>query len=91
MIHTAKGEPKIVPRCTLPLTAARRVDLVVTEMAVVEPTQEGLVLRERAPGVSVEEICAATAARLIVGADVPVMALGPAGNHRQDARSGVRE
>jgi acetate CoA/acetoacetate CoA-transferase beta subunit len=77
MIHSARGEPKIVPRCTLPLTAARRVDLVVTEMAVIEPTGEGLVLRERGPGVSVGEILAATAARLIAQEDVPEMELGP--------------
>lgn len=76
MIHTAKGEPKIVPRCTLPLTAARRVDLVVTEMAVIEPTDEGLVLRERGPGVSVEEILAATAARLIEQNNILEMELG---------------
>ncbi len=77
MIHSAKGAPKIVPRCTLPLTAARRISLIVTEMAVIEPTDEGLALRERGPGVSVEAILAATSARLIVGADVPEMALAP--------------
>ena len=77
MIHTARGEPKIVHRCTLPLTAARRVDLVVTEMAVIEPTDQGLVLRERGPGVSVDEIRAATGARLIVQGEVPEMELGP--------------
>ena len=87
MIHSAKGEPKIVPACTLPLTAARRVDLVVTELAVIEPTAEGLVLRERGPGVSIDQIRAATSARLIVGGDVPEMELGPqsalSGNQRQ--------
>ena len=76
MIHTARGEPKIVPRCTLPLTAARRIDLVVTEMAVIEPTAEGLVLRERGPGVAVDDIRAATAARLMVEGDVREMNLG---------------
>ncbi|PJN94962.1 succinyl-CoA--3-ketoacid-CoA transferase, partial [Amaricoccus sp. HAR-UPW-R2A-40] len=45
MVHAAKGEPKIVPECTLPLTAARRVTLIVTEMALIEPTDAGLVLR----------------------------------------------
>ncbi len=75
MIHAAKGDPKIVPACTLPLTAARRVSLVVTEMAVIEPTAAGLVLRERAPGVSLDAIRAATAARLIVEAEVPEMTL----------------
>jgi acetate CoA/acetoacetate CoA-transferase beta subunit len=75
MVHTAKGAPKIVPECTLPLTAARRVSWIVTEMALIEPTEAGLVLRERGPGVSVEEIRAATTARLIVEGDVPEMAL----------------
>jgi acetate CoA/acetoacetate CoA-transferase beta subunit len=74
MVHAAKGEPKIVPECTLPLTAARRVTLIVTEMALIEPTDAGLVLRERGPGVSVEAVLAATAARLIVEGDVPEMA-----------------
>jgi len=75
MTHTAKGEAKIVPRCTLPLTAARRVSLIVTELAVIEPTAEGLVLRERSPGVTVEQITAATSARLRGGTDVPEMVL----------------
>jgi acetate CoA/acetoacetate CoA-transferase beta subunit len=75
MVHSARGEAKIVPECSLPLTAERRVDLIVTDMAVVEPTEDGLVLRERAPGVAVEAIVEATAAPLIVGADVPEMAL----------------
>jgi acetate CoA/acetoacetate CoA-transferase beta subunit len=75
MIHAAKGEPKIVPECTLPLTAARRVSLIVTEMAVIEPTDAGLVLRERGPGVSIEAIEAATAARLIHDGAVPEMQL----------------
>ncbi len=75
MVHAAKGESKIVPECTLPLTAARRVSLVVTELAVIEPTDAGLVLRERGPGVSVAEIRAATAAPLIVGDNVPEMLL----------------
>lgn len=77
MIHSAKGSPKIVPECTLPLTAIRRVDLIVTEMAVIEPTDAGLVLRERGVGVSVEAILAATSARLIVEDDVPEMLLAP--------------
>jgi acetate CoA/acetoacetate CoA-transferase beta subunit len=75
MQHAAKGAPKIVPRCTLPLTAARRVDLVVTDLAVIEPTPEGLVLRERAPGVSVGEIQAQTGAALQIPGDVPEMRL----------------
>ncbi len=75
MVHTAKGNHKIVPECTLPLTAARRVSLIVTEMAVIEPTEDGLVLRERGPGVSVEDIVAATGATLIVEGDIPEMRL----------------
>jgi acetate CoA/acetoacetate CoA-transferase beta subunit len=77
MVHTARGDPKIVPECTLPLTGARRVNLVVTEMAVIEPTEAGLVLRERGPGVTVEAIRAATSARLIVPGEVPEMDLAP--------------
>ncbi|MEO1746122.1 MAG: 3-oxoacid CoA-transferase subunit B [Pseudomonadota bacterium] len=75
MTHTAKGNAKIVPQCTLPLTATRRVSLIVTEMAVIEPTDAGLVLREVGPGVSVDDVIAATGATLIVEGDVPVMAL----------------
>ncbi|MBP7001108.1 3-oxoacid CoA-transferase subunit B [Amaricoccus sp.] len=75
MVHSARGEAKIVPACALPLTAARRVSLIVTEMAVIEPTDAGLVLRERGPGVAVADILAATAARLIVGDEVPEMRL----------------
>jgi acetate CoA/acetoacetate CoA-transferase beta subunit len=73
MEHTAKGAPKILPECTLPLTSTRSVSLIVTEMAVIEPTPDGLVLRERGPGVSVEAVLAATAAALIAPADVPEM------------------
>jgi acetate CoA/acetoacetate CoA-transferase beta subunit len=75
MQHAAQGESKIVPRCTLPLTARRRVDLIVTELAVIEPTSDGLVLRERAPGSSVDDVIAATRARLIVAGEVPEMKL----------------
>lgn len=75
MQHAAKGESKIVPLCNLPLTAQRRVSLIVTDLAVIEPTEAGLVLRERAPGVSVQDIVAATAARLVVPDDVPEMQL----------------
>jgi len=60
MIHTAKGEPKIVPECALPLTSVRRVSLIVTDMAVIEPTEEGLVLRETGTG-SVAALCDALA------------------------------
>lgn len=75
MVHSAKGQPKIVPECDLPLTALRRVSLIVTEMAVIAPTDAGLVLRERGPGVTVDAIRAATAADLIVEGDIPEMPL----------------
>ncbi len=76
MTHTAKGKPKILKKCTLPLTSARRISLIVTEMAVIEPTDEGLVLREVAPGVTKEQVIAATEARLIVPDEVRVMPIG---------------
>ena len=75
MQHTAKGESKIVPQCTLPLTSLRRVDLIVTDLCVLEPSDEGLVLRETAPGVTVEAVLAATTARLVVAENVVEMAL----------------
>lgn len=75
MQHSAKGQSKIVARCTLPLTALRRVDLVVTDLAVIEPTATGLILRERARGVSVDDIRAATEAALVIPVDVPEMIL----------------
>lgn len=75
MQHTAKGVSKIVPQCTLPLTSLRPVSLIVTDLAVIEPGPEGLVLRERAPGVRVQDIVAATEARLSVPEHVPEMLL----------------
>ena len=74
MEHTRKdGASKIVPRCTMPVTAKGEVDLIVTDMAVIEVTREGLVLREVAPGVSVPDVLARTAARLIVPDEVKEM------------------
>src|SRR3954447_547058 len=76
MNHTQKGTPKIVEELTLPATSLRPVTLVVTEMAVIEPTPEGLVLRKTAPGVSVDAVRAATAAAwLVPPGDVPKMPL----------------
>ncbi|TLG77571.1 3-oxoacid CoA-transferase subunit B [Methylocystis sp. B8] len=75
MQHAAKSEPKIVETLTLPPTAARRVSLIVTELAVIEPTNEGLVLRERAPGVGMSDIFDNTGARLIVPENTPEMPL----------------
>ncbi len=77
MTHMAKGQSKIVRRCSLPLTALRRVDLVVTELAVIKPTHEGLVLQELAPGVTQKGVLAATEAALIVPRAVPEMPITP--------------
>ncbi|MEI6286711.1 MAG: 3-oxoacid CoA-transferase subunit B [Bacillota bacterium] len=73
MTHAAKGQSKIVKQCDLPLTSVRRVDLIVTEMAVIEPTETGLVLREVAPGVTVEQVIAATDAQLQLAEKIEVM------------------
>lgn len=75
MQHAARGRSKIVPRCTLPLTSVRRVDLIVTELAVLRPVEEGLLLLERAPGVTVQEVLVQTDAALVVPDRVPEMAL----------------
>ncbi|MBO9150629.1 3-oxoacid CoA-transferase subunit B [Chitinophaga sp. GCM10012297] len=76
MMHTnPKGESKLLPQCTLPLTGVRCVKKIVTELAVLDVTDNGFRLLERAPGVSVEEIKAKTAGRLIVEGDVPEMVL----------------
>jgi acetate CoA/acetoacetate CoA-transferase beta subunit len=74
MQHTAKGKPKIIRQCTLPLTSARTVDLVVTELAVIAFTTDGrATLVETAPGVSVQQVLAASEADIAVPAHVPQM------------------
>ncbi|CAH2599082.1 acetyl-CoA:acetoacetyl-CoA transferase subunit beta [Rhodovastum atsumiense] len=78
MTHTAKGAPKVVRRCSLPITSLRRVDLLVTELAVIEPTDDGLLVREIAPGVSRDALQEATEARLLIPDHVPVMQFGEA-------------
>jgi acetate CoA/acetoacetate CoA-transferase beta subunit len=77
MMHTAKGRPKVLRKCTLPLTAARPVSLIVTELAVLEPTPDGLLLKEVAPGLSAQDVAAVTEARLVIPAEVPTMRLAP--------------
>ena len=74
MEHTNKGISRIVKKCTLPLTAAKEVDLIVTERAVIEVTPDGLVLREINPLFSLEEVVASTDANLIVPKDMQLMA-----------------
>jgi acetate CoA/acetoacetate CoA-transferase beta subunit len=73
MQHSAKGKPKIVRKCTLPLTSARAVDLVVTELAVIAFPGGHATLVETAPGVTVEQILAVTEADLAVPRQVPQM------------------
>ena len=74
MTHTAKGVPEDRrASASCPLTSIRPVNLIVTELAVIEPTHEGLLLHERGPGVSIEQIVAATAARLIIPETCPEM------------------
>jgi 3-oxoacid CoA-transferase subunit B len=74
MQHVSKdGASKILPKCSLPLTGERVVKKIVTELAVIDVTKDGLVLRERAPGVTTEQIVKATAAKLVVPGDVVEM------------------
>jgi 3-oxoacid CoA-transferase subunit B len=76
MQHTnPKGESKLLPKCTLPLTGLGCVKKVVTELAVLDVTADGFFLRERAPGVAIEEIQAKTLGKLIVPDEVPEMQL----------------
>ena len=76
MMHTNRaGESKILKKCTLPITGVNCVKKVVTNLAVLEITDKGFQLLERAPGVSVEEIKNATAADLIIEGEVPEMVL----------------
>ena len=74
MQHTnPKGESKLLPACTLPLTGVGCVKKVVTELAVLEITPEGFLLKERAPGVTVEEIQTKTLGRLVIKGEIPEM------------------
>jgi 3-oxoacid CoA-transferase subunit B len=74
MMHTnPKGESKLLPQCTLPLTGKNCVKKIVTELAVLDVTDDGFVLLERAPGITVDEIKQKTAGKLIINEDVPEM------------------
>ena len=73
MLHTAKGAPKILKQCQLPLTAVGKVNLIVTELGVMEVTPNGLVLQEIAPGVDLEEILRGTEADLIISDNLKVI------------------
>ncbi|WP_127140619.1 3-oxoacid CoA-transferase subunit B [Flagellimonas marinaquae] len=74
MMHTNRaGESKLLKRCTLPLTGVGCVTKIVTNLAVLEVTSEGFKLLERAPGVSVDEIQAATKGKLVVEGEIPEM------------------
>jgi acetate CoA/acetoacetate CoA-transferase beta subunit len=75
MQHTAKGASKIVKKCSLPITSTRRVDLVVTELAVIAFRNGHATLLETGPGVTVDQVRAATQADLEIPSKVPEMAL----------------
>ena len=75
MQHTAKGKPKVLQRCSLPLTSVRTVDLVVTELCVISFANGRATLIETAPGVGVEQVVAATEAKLALAEKIPQMQL----------------
>lgn len=72
---TRKGAPKILKECTLPLTGIKVVHQIISDLAVIDITDDGLLLRETAPGITVDEVRAATAADLLVAQDCKEMSL----------------
>ncbi len=75
MEHEAKGKPKILRKCSLPLTARKCVNYIMTDLAFIEVTPKGLLLKERAPGVSVEEIQSKTEPKLLLSPELKEMAV----------------
>ncbi|WP_319200324.1 3-oxoacid CoA-transferase subunit B [uncultured Ilyobacter sp.] len=73
MTHTARGKAKILKKCTLPFTAVKQVNMIITELGVMEVTSEGLLLKEIAPDTTVKEIQDLTEAKLIVNNDLKTM------------------
>lgn len=73
MTHTAKGAPKILKNCTLPLTGKNVVDMIVTELAVIKVTDKGLLLTEIAPNTTVDEVVSLTSADLIINDKIDYM------------------
>ena len=73
MQHASNGKPKILKKCTLPFTAVKEVDMIVTEFGVMEITPKGIVLTEIAEGVTIEEIQAATEATLIISENLKLI------------------
>jgi 3-oxoacid CoA-transferase subunit B len=76
MQHTSRdGAPKLLKKCSLPITGLRCVDKIVTDLCLIDITERGFELRELAPGVTVEEVIAKTEGTLIVEGDIPEMVL----------------
>lgn len=73
MTHTAKGSKKILEKCTLPLTARKEVNTIITDLGVIEVTEDGLLLKEIAEGITVEEIQNQTEAKLIIDKNLKIM------------------